>query len=46
MFLFRAMGSASPHIYCRALTVAVARLARGLYMLRLLAGLERQPEDP
>jgi hypothetical protein len=40
------MGSTGEHIYCRTLTDAVARLARGLSMLRLLAGLERQSGDP
>jgi uncharacterized protein (TIGR02996 family) len=46
MLLFRAMGSAGPHIYCRSLVDAVGRLARGLQVLRELAGLERQPADP
>jgi uncharacterized protein (TIGR02996 family) len=49
MLLFRAMGlrgSAGRHIYCRSLIDAVGRLAKGLQVLRELAGLERQPGDP
>jgi hypothetical protein len=46
MLLFRAMGSAGPHIYCRSLVDAVGRLAKGLEVLRELAGLERQAGDP
>jgi uncharacterized protein (TIGR02996 family) len=49
MLLFRAMGlrgTAGPHIYCRSLVDAVRRLAKGLQVLRELAGLERQVGDP
>jgi hypothetical protein len=40
------MESAGPHIYCCSLVDAAGRLARGLQVLRELAGLERQPGDP
>jgi hypothetical protein len=49
VLVFRAMGprgSAGPHLYCRSLAEAVGRLAKGLQVLRELAGLEQQPEDP
>jgi uncharacterized protein (TIGR02996 family) len=46
ILVFRAMGSAGSHIYCRSLAEAVERLAKGLQVLRDLTGLERQTGDP
>jgi uncharacterized protein (TIGR02996 family) len=46
VLLFRAMGSAGAHIYCRNLAEAAERLAGGLQVLGELVGPERQSGDP